>query len=439
MKTIINIIFFIAVLGLNLFAQGTAGSGNTGVGLDPNVQHQPFTPPTVAPGNPTDGNSGPEEAPRLVYWVHGLKGSAYSWAKASDASMRGAGAAFPARKLISITDTEYGEDVDARAAANFLGPKMYSYTPLGGPIDRNFIVAHSQGGVVTRSLAYLDYCQPNPLGTSYGGYVTFGSPHQGARIVNNAPMFDGLMLDLCAGLAEGPLKEFADSISNAKFSILGFDINFDLALDKLVNEKSVNKVCKSLTGFFAPLIRANQLPALSNDYKVGADWLETMNNCESQELADMPKMAFYGIEPEYSLMYRTTQWFLTNPNTAGFFGANDDLTMAEMFQENYLRYVDKVEEYKAKYDKEKFWYEAYECETGFKYFKPFCILSRGNMKEYKEYEEAWQRGVDILGRMDDQYKLVIGALTIDTTVVNECWVRRTGLRVQDMARGSFHM
>lgn len=416
---------FAVIFGISIFAQPQPGLGGQGphVQVGPKIPSGPFVPPSV--NNDPGGNweNPPQDDPRLVFWMHGLGGDKNAWADAAFASEHGAGGQFPARKLRSITDTEYDEDLTAMDAAFFADQKLSQYVALGGEPDQNFVVAHSQGGIVTRAMAYLDHCFAGASEPNFGGFVTFGTPNQGAMILNNASMFDELIGDLCTELTVGPEKELLNNLSRIEFKIIGIEAKIDFKLDEAIGDMASRVFCGILEDNFAPLLRANQVPPICDDYRVGAPFLKEMNDCESQEFLELPKMAFYGVEPVEALLPRTMQWLMVNPNTEDFFEANDDGTLIAMWNENFFRYADRVAHWQDRYDRAALAYDNNKCYTALRYYWQKCIRFRTRKKENLAMVQAWQRGVDFLNSMDDRYKLVIGALEINRTKKEECWTQ----------------
>lgn len=421
MKTKYFMLLLLAFVQQNLFGQvGPIGSGGGHqIQVGTTTPHGPFTPINVDL-NPTDNPEDPEEL-RLIYWMHGLSGNSSAWSDAAFASQHGA-PGFPARNVMSITDTEYKEDQSMEGAALEADQKLSLYKHLGGKPERNMAIAHSQGGIVTRAMAYIDHCKPDPTPPNFGGFVTFGTPHQGARILNNAPMFDELIGDMCSELSAGPVKEFLDGWSQFEFKIAGISFNVNLKLYDLLGDMLVSTLCSNIADNFAPLLRAHVVTEITNDYMVGSPFLEEMNDCESEDFRNMPKMAFYGIEPTEGLLPRTMQWLMVNPNTENYFSANDDNGLIEMWNENFFRYADRVAQYQDRYDMASAFYHGGKCYTLVRYYTSFCKMWRRSMREIKTMIREWQRGVDFLNSMDDRYKIVMGALEINQRTIHECWV-----------------
>ena len=89
----------------------------------------------------------------------------------------------------------------------------------------------------------------------------------------------------------------------------------------------------------------------------------------------MPKVAFYAIEPQSHIFWRTSNWLVNNPNNEDAFEANEDWTFYNsIFGTVYAKYY-------AKYQK---------------------VIS-------KKKKIAWKNGVDWFNTVDPQWQVVIGA------------------------------
>ncbi len=129
-----------------------------------------------------------------VIFVHGLGGSVKSWLSASEWQEQ--------KYACQQERLEYIQASGLTSAGADLKEQLISAVSLkmgnagGNPNSkeerrRNFIIAHSQGGVVSQVMEKLmrEGSNPNDYWSwenrYYGGLVTFGSPHQGAYIMNS--------------------------------------------------------------------------------------------------------------------------------------------------------------------------------------------------------------------------------------------------------------
>ena len=437
MKNIITILAIIVVSKLTI-AQVTLPQNpfeNYGtpilrkpVEIDRNGVHQELTDPNEGnyPNNPPIDPQTDDE--RYVFWLHGLNGNIGSWIRSADASQNNVATNFAARKLKSVTVIDYTQDANVFGASQQVGEqiedKRADQLAIGENPNSNFIIAHSQGGVVGRGLMHRDLCLNNttPENLGYGGIVTFGTPNQGARILNNQLLFNTMATDMCSSLSAGPAAE----ISNK--TILNLYI-FSIQLGDILPVKDiVEKVCQTFLSNFVDLVKSSQLPNITEGYKVGAPDITSINNCTDADLVPLPKVAFYGIEPPEGLLLRTAAYFLKSPNEFNYFQANDDNFFKDAFMENKLKYDAAVAKWMLEYQNRKFYREKICSPWQFPPQWVFCSKARANEKKALEILNAYKQGQDWFNRLDDQYKTIIGAIdyTKTTKWYCECENVKTG-------------
>lgn len=227
--------------------------------------YAPGDPPTGCPGSIIDRN---------VFWLHGYQGNELSF------------------QLV-------GDDVQSKYKLNTRRPNYNSSQQslissaanvaidindiVNGQIntEQNFIIAHSMGGLVARTLGQMtNEITGTPL---YNGLITFGTPHQGAfaanTLVDNPEMINIALENACKALAAGPALE---EINNT--GVLG-----KLAVMFGFGGAVLNSACEAGVdvGFDAILSFAEQ--GVETDLTTDA----------ATSIPDMPtdhKAVFYGIE-----------------------------------------------------------------------------------------------------------------------------------------------
>ena len=383
--------------------------------IDINEGNYPPNPPA---GPETDGE-------KYVFWVHGLNGDIGSWIRAADASQNNVTNGFPARKLKSVSVIDYTQDANLYGAAQQLGEiienKRSDQLALGEDPTQNFIIGHSQGGVVTRALLHRDLClNHTPVeNLGYGGIITFGSPNQGARILNNKHLFNDMSVDMCKSLGAGPAEELSQKTVADLFI---FKINVG---DIVPVKDIVDKICTSFVGNLVDLAVMNQTPNITQSYYVGAPDITNINNCSDQDLVSFPKVAFYGIEPPDGLLFRTAAYFLKSPNEFDYFQANDDDFLKNAFIENKFKYDAAVAKYQALIEVYKSLAKIYCLDIK----DPFiCHVYYDLVTKSLRLLNAYKQGQDWFNRVDDQYKTIIGAIdyTKTTQWYCECENVKTG-------------
>ncbi|HMW38510.1 MAG: GPI inositol-deacylase [Saprospiraceae bacterium] len=409
MKTLIKICITSVMILPAISAQiinsvngGISGSGyGVNIGLGGTVQ-QTFVPGPV--NNPSGKSS--TDGTRNVFWVHGLNGDIGSWIRASTASEFQVATNFPARKLRSVSNFTYGQTgglLDAGRQVN----EVIRNTKDNDP-SKDFIIAHSQGGMVSRGLLYLNYCTKPQTPPSFGGLVTFCSPHQGALVLNNKSMFDDLTQEMCESMAKGPVQERINNLK-FKFTVLSFiKISISGKSFLSLSQGLIDEFCNGFSKYIYPLIQNAETPGITTDYEVGARLLNEMNQCTdgNNDLSKFPKVAFYGVEPKNNLMARTLLWFFKSSQIPTYFEANDDQYLIDAFQENFNKYYAKYTEWK---NKEMNYLNLY---NACKKMNNNCLQYFALANEAAKMSNYWLEGIQFMQGLDDKYKRIIGALVI---------------------------
>jgi hypothetical protein len=328
----------------------------------------------------------PPPGDRIIFWVHGLGGNEHSWAVAAQEVRRDWD--------VSSLETTYSEFSLAVAGGGLHDNQLI---PLGVPamitnqVDdpmENFLIAHSQGGLVSRATDafYIDQ-NFNDEDRMFGGIVTFGSPHAGAKIINNIPDIQDFAAVSCDVLIDGPAEE--NFQGNWYIDLIIPDDTFEEALDQL---------CGFVGSQVLPSILSNFQAGITDDYAVGSPALSDLNNVSST----IPGVAFHGIE-EDPIIWRTLFSLQNNPNDFPAFGADDEQEMIDWANENTLMYEMKYYEYSDQYD---------ESPSGFlwngilNFDDNFGFGDGDALNLMLKYYQGWQWWL----RADVNYKTLIGAV-----------------------------
>jgi len=270
------------------------------------------------------------ERKRRIYFIHGLGGTANAWTQAALACQYGApNVGFPKRKC-ETTLIDYANHDD-----NLLSATTAIRQPATGSIfaqaelDRNgsgmlpeqaIIIAHSQGGVVTRQLMDLDLVTDKSNsslrhGMNYGGVVTIASPLQGAAILSHINDIQTMASDACKKIASATIKE---ELPNLILPLINNKLNV-----------LMDGVCGTAANTGLPMIfnayYKNITKAYTTDYSNPNNRINALNsNSNNADYKKFPKMAFYAMEPQNTLFWRTMNWMVNNPNQEYYFDANDD-------------------------------------------------------------------------------------------------------------------
>jgi pimeloyl-ACP methyl ester carboxylesterase len=342
-----------------------------------------------------------DELKRLIFLVHGLGGSAESWSRVAEALEN---------KNVNVPDfharycktlrPDYSLGVTTMYLASkdlreFIETKSdyYNNKPDFNPNkDRNFIIAHSQGGIVTRAMLHYDILN-NVAPYGYGGFVTVATPNHGAEIIKNKPELYAFADNACVSLLAGPKQE-----------------NIPFAADLLIKhfaKEIIDTVCQSIVYDLMPVFFKDINSTITEEYKEGAPFLTQMDNTASNSMIykNMPKVAFYGVEPNPYLLWRTMNWFVKSPNEEYFWEANDDKKL--LVEEVTPRYLDYKAHHVANSNKVK---RLNDDITTYWLFGgiPGVITNLYLTKKYVKRKNAWAKGIDWFHEADNVWGAIVG-------------------------------
>jgi len=297
-------------------------------------------PPTLPPPPPTLND-------RAIFWVHGLGGSQNSWAEAATSTaVINHAPGFPARRAYCNSLAEYISSTLEASGHDLINDIADIHTGLPND-DYNFIIGHSQGGLVARA---ADEEVFNPLNNEprrFYGIVTFGTPHLGAKILNSH--FDG-----------GLIQEFASDacqhvLQTEAFAFLEQKpiLNFFISPGTIYN--TVASICDAGSNVL-PVALGDFLTGTTQDYKVGATKITAMNAFDNP---DLKKTAFVGIEYKLGVDNNTANPKQLVWRTMSSF--KDDAT-GPFSRDNDDKYVTAANKLIAEY------YSKYQYEDGFVYY-----------------------------------------------------------------------
>lgn len=371
-----------------------------GTTINETPQESPPTNPSGPP--PTSENRG-------IYWVHGLGGGPVSWAEARTASQIGT-TGFPARKVFGTLPTYVQTSL---GAAGLDLQELIKSTPLVPDPSLNFIIAHSQGGLVSRKADEIADNYPIE-DKNFFGIVTFGTPHGGAKILNSYA--DGHINEFtegaCKAILTGPAFEIADNLP----ALITFFIN-----ENNITAQTINNVCGAAATAL-PFALSDLLAGTTNDFYVGATPLDDLNAYNST----VHKAAFVGLEYKESLgetpsdpkqlFWRTMSNFQDN-STGPAFSKDDDDKYVELANELLVNY-------NAEYHPLSIIVESMEAQ-GFPCQGPWEWLFLGNgaclwFDQIKPKRDAYREAIYWLKNADNQWKGIIGSRGYGTYTENAC-------------------
>ncbi len=360
---------------------------------------------------------------RIIYWIHGLGGNLTSWNPVSTVTqdqVTGPVTNYSPRRVLSLKP-EYVQ-TSMNDAINDLQSQLVdenvahntSYTVR----DDNFLIAHSQGGIVSRGTDYLEDTDPF-ASREFGGLVTFGSPHQGAAILNNGLQISnggsGKLLDFateaCIRLSEPIILEALGKGNSF--------VDFLLAVFK-IDQKIVDfgaNACNIFGGSILPLVMSDYQLPIVQDYKEGASFI---NNTLNTYTTTLPMLAFYG-EEEKPEFWRVMNSLVESPTLQPPFTADDDSThldyktlRANYANKYYTFYLDKQGLSMA---------YGVPCTSWRQWVANTAACAIYNHKWYQANDRAneYARGLRWLDQANDKWRVIIGARRTEVTgITHEC-------------------
>jgi hypothetical protein len=286
----------------------------------------------------------------------------------------------------------------------------------------NYIIAHSQGGLVSRAIDRL-YTHNTAYGEEerlFGGIVTFGTSHGGAYILNS--QMDGAIDDFssaaCNALGAGPALELYQG--NWFTSLIGVDQTVDGYI-----EEAVGEACDVASSILIPQFFSDFSASITDDYFVGADYLEGLNS----DIAEIPipAVAFHGKE-DNPVIWRTLSSLRSSINGFDPFTADDDQGLVDDVAANILEYEMKY----LAYDNLALEIEISTCSWWqWILFAGVCLHTEASAALFNSIQDnhnetallratAFYNGWQWWLNADEQWKTLIGAITFEEVTTNQC-------------------
>ena len=148
---------------------------------------------------------------------------------------------------------------------------------------------------------------------------------------------------------------------------------------------------------------------ITSSYTVGASYINTLNQDTNYvQYRNFPKIAFYAIEPQENLFWRTLKWMATEPNDSSVFGANDDW---HLLDKTVLPIIDDFQGIR-----EAYYNEYIACRDGFWISLSIPFIGWINMIiEKVKAEQAYEKYLACNGALEwfnnanESWKTIIGA------------------------------
>jgi len=239
-----------------------------------------------------------------IIWLHGLNGNTDSWNIAAHATQFGYPGIFAARKARSVRGPAssapshpvqfYSETSGIVGAARDLENEVPLYINNTSKTQWDYIIAHSQGGIVGREwLRQMDQ-SPATFQNLANGLVTFGTPHVGAEIINNVRpthrnKLPAFFKEACLALGGAMVIPKVNSNFYSR-----------LLISNNMQQMLTNSTCGISSKLIIPYALDNYFKPTTNDYFVGAPFLAGTPTTQglSQYELDVPVVQFYGVEQQ---------------------------------------------------------------------------------------------------------------------------------------------
>jgi hypothetical protein len=379
-----------------------------------------------------------------IYWIHGLNGSTESLRVPAQATQYGA-PGFEARKVTSIRGMAsssshalqyYSEDGGITYATGDLNNVNNVLVPLAKRTPRDYIIAHSQGGIVAREWLRNMEQKPNMYNKFAHGLVTFGTPHGGAEVLNNTRpnlgnRVPGFMKEACTAIATGEIEK-----------VLKNDFTTRLIVSQNMKQKLTDAACGVLSETIIPLALDNYYKRTTLDFYVGSPFLNGYNDANghveglSEYTLKVPVVQFYGQE-EQPILWK----FLSSTMGMGhdqldnkemIFGYNQDdqleLKVNDKINDYTALYhdqVETVEKMKKKFYRSKFMLIAFQ----------ICSLSLEPVKRAEEKVVAFDKARIWFSNANDYYLTDLIGGRQEKKVLSHCYVV-DNIQCRDMSKNA---
>jgi len=295
--------------------------------------------------NSPDSN---EVGRKIVFWVHGLAGNAQSWNQVQSSTEDQTGApvvGYPERNVEGYALSYSGHenlnifDLGTYVNNNLMEPWRKSVPRRDTiPINKNFMIAHSQGGIVARAIRHKQLSDPVGNNSQFGALATFGSPHGGAKIINSTKAGGGVQKWInegCLALTSAEIRTF-----------LGKKWWLDGIISPAVVSNFSNYACAGLNKTVFPLLVNSIRKPVGASYSVGGSHLAILDSTAKQDT--MKVVTFYGVEAEpvlwrtiHSMTYTKDSSMAGNILSTNPFGLNDDSELTNFVNNKIADYYMK--------------------------------------------------------------------------------------------------
>lgn len=262
---------------------------------------------SIGLGAYSGGPSGPLHAPssntttntKLIYWIHGLAGNAQSWNRVQTSTEDQTGNpvnGYPTRKTEGLcVDYSGHENLRIFALGGYVNNNLIETWRVAVPrrdtlpVHSNFVIAHSQGGIVARAMRYQNLYNHGLYPVQFGALASFNSPHGGAEIIVQTHPSSGEVQKWINRGCEAFTAAEVQQLVESKWWV-------DFLISPGVIRNFSSKVCDGLDGLILPILVDAIRKPVATDYAVGAPNLEILN--QAAVIDTIKKVAIAGIEED---------------------------------------------------------------------------------------------------------------------------------------------
>ncbi|QNR23966.1 lipase family protein [Croceimicrobium hydrocarbonivorans] len=370
--------------------------------------------------NPDTGQAGF----KLVFWVHGLAGNQHSWGRVQEVTEVQIGnpiPGYPVRNVagyaLSYQGEEYRRIFGLATFVNNSKMGIWRNNPLYDtvPVAKNFAIAHSQGGIVSRAIRYQNVNDTNAAGVHlspahFSHLATFGTPNGGAYIINTTATGGPVQAWIdegCRAFGAGVVQDFV----NSKWWL-------GAIITPAMVTSFTNKACDGFNKLVFPMLVNSIRKPVGMDYAMGAPNLNELKSFAQQD--NMKVVTFYGVEEEpvfWRVLHTMTNTADTDSsNLSGSilatnpFGLVSDQEFADTINYRYHDYISKK-------NAQNTISRNYNVFAAYSYFNPGALISlRGLANKASANARNYDRAAHWLGQANMNWKRFIGARK-DTTIL----------------------
>lgn len=364
--------------------------------------------------NPSFASSNDSLDPKVVFWIHGLAGNFNSWGRVQFVTQDQSTSpvpGYPSRKVYgkTVVYTDYEKNDPLPDAAGRINEDMEFWRinkPRTDtlPVEHNFAIAHSQGGIVARAIRFKNHQDSVLYPEQFRHIATFGSPHKGAPIINSTSdtgLVIPWIMDGCEALGAAEINSFLEGSPWMRAAISASNVGW-------ISQATCSAFQKTAFPFLVNAIRK----PIGIDYAQGAAFLnDSLAPFTLQDTIHSKAVNFYGVEKE-PVLWRVihTMTHTTDSINLGVpilrnnpFGLNGDQGLPRMVNYKFHDYIGK---------------EAYHASQGRRY-RRYAVFTLWNLFasitfSYKAYQNElialqYRNAYQWLGHSNLSWKRFIGA------------------------------